>query len=85
MIKKQPFGGQTVFSENNYKLLNVSHYLERIPALTTEVHADFSTWTFKDNCWSFLKVKRFFCNVVILPKSKRNINVLKSIGPCAFY
>ena len=31
--------------QNNYKLLNASRCLERIPALTTEIHADFSTWT----------------------------------------
>ena len=34
-------------SQNNYNLLNASRYLERIPALTTELHADFNMWTFK--------------------------------------
>ena len=42
----------------------------------------------KDDRWSIFKVKRFFCNVVIYIhslRSKRNINDLKSIDPCAFY
>ena len=34
-------------SRNNYKSLKASRYLERIPALTTEIHADFNMWTFK--------------------------------------
>ena len=42
----------------------------------------------KDGRWSIFKVKRFFCNAVIYIhslRSKRNINDLKSIDPCAFY
>ena len=33
--------------QNNYQLLNASPYLVRIPALTTEILADFNVWTFK--------------------------------------
>ena len=42
-----PLVDKHFISQNNYKLLNASRYLERIPALTTEIHADFNMWAFK--------------------------------------